>query len=69
MSDRSREMLREELSRNLDDAARRFGCPRDWETHGSRLSDDAWQLRLCELRSAGKLNRNLEHAHNSSRAS
>ena len=29
--DRSREMLREELSRNLDDAARRTGRPRDWE--------------------------------------
>ena len=32
--DRSREMLREELSRNLDDAARRSGRPRDWEPEG-----------------------------------
>jgi hypothetical protein len=29
--DRSRDMLREELTRNLDDAARRSGRPRDWE--------------------------------------
>ena len=29
--DRSRELLREELSRNLDDATRRSGRPRDWE--------------------------------------
>jgi hypothetical protein len=29
--DRSRELLREELTRNLDDAARRSGRPRDWE--------------------------------------
>jgi hypothetical protein len=29
--DRSREMLREELERNLDDTSRRSGRPRDWE--------------------------------------
>jgi hypothetical protein len=29
--DRSRDMLREELTRNVDDAARRSGRPRDWE--------------------------------------
>ena len=32
--DRSREMLREELERNLDDATRRSGRPRDWEPEG-----------------------------------
>jgi hypothetical protein len=32
--DRSRELLREELTRNLDDAARRSGRPRDWEPEG-----------------------------------
>ena len=32
--DRSRDMLREELTRNLDDAARRSGRPRDWKPDG-----------------------------------
>jgi hypothetical protein len=34
--DRSRDMLREELTRNLDDAARRSGRPRDWNRPTAR---------------------------------